>query len=153
MKTIFITSLAVFVLFSGCRSALKEDSRPVKITRQEETPTKSKAAGTKRSQDIVVSYNQDDECLIGKWPKKTTLMNIEEHKLPIRKVMQRFAEITRLNFIVADEVKGEVSGWVKKVPWTEALGAVLHTKNLVAVKEGNVVRILRREDWTKELDQ
>jgi type II secretory pathway component HofQ len=155
MKTIFTTFLilAVLVLFSGCCSNLKEDSGPVKVNRQEETRSNAETTGTKKSKDIVIASDPKPKCLIGEWPQKTSLMNIEEHKLPIGEVMQRFAKISRLNFIVADEIKGEVSGWVEKVPWTEALEAVLQTKNLVAVKDGNVARILRREDWIKEQAQ
>ena len=68
----------------------------------------------------------------------------------MREVLQRFARVSRLNFVMQDEVRGEVTVALTGVPWPKALRAVLLAKDLVAVLEGNVVRVLPRTEWERE---
>ena len=136
---------------------MKKDTNSFKLSRPVgEQQTQDTKAGDpmreKETKDLVVLIDEVHECLVGDWPEKATLISIEEHKTPVRDVLREFARISRLNFVVADEVKGEISGLVKAVPWTQALRAVLHAKDLVAIKEGNVVRVLTRDDWDREME-
>jgi type IV pilus assembly protein PilQ len=90
--------------------------------------------------------------LKGDWPReKVRRVNIAFHKTSLHNAFRFFAEVSALNIVVADEVKGEVTLELRNVPWTEALSAVLQTKRLVAIREGNIVRVLRQKDWQKEL--
>ncbi len=61
------------------------------------------------------------------------------------------AEVSNLNIITTDDVKGRISVRLVNVPWDQALDIVLKAKSLGAVQEGNVLRIaplstLRAED-------
>ncbi|WP_316348234.1 type IV pilus secretin PilQ [Desulfuromonas acetoxidans] len=60
----------------------------------------------------------------------------------IRKVMQLIAEISNLNIILSDDVKGNVSLRLHDVPWDQALDLILDIKQLGTISQGNVVRIL-----------
>ncbi|EAT16757.1 type IV pilus secretin PilQ [Desulfuromonas acetoxidans] len=60
----------------------------------------------------------------------------------IRKVMQLIAEISNLNIILSDDVKGKVSLRLHDVPWDQALDLILDVKQLGTITQGNVVRIL-----------
>lgn len=77
-------------------------------------------------------------------------MSLEETNAPVREVLQKFAYRSRLNFVLHDDVGGTVTAIVKGVPWTRALEVVLQAKGLVAVLEGNVVRVLTRREWEAE---
>lgn len=60
----------------------------------------------------------------------------------IRKVMQLIAEISNLNIILSDDVRGKVSLRLHDVPWDQALDLILNIKQLGTITEGNVVRIM-----------
>jgi type IV pilus assembly protein PilQ len=78
-------------------------------------------------------------------------------------VFRIIAEVSNLNIITADDVKGKVSLRLVNVPWDQALDIVLRSKSLGAAQEGNVLRIaplssLRKEeqdrfDAQKQIDQ
>jgi type IV pilus assembly protein PilQ len=78
-------------------------------------------------------------------------------------VFRIIAEVSNLNVITADDVKGKVSLRLVNVPWDQALDIVLRSKSLGAAQEGNVLRIaplssLRKEeqdrfDAQKQVDQ
>jgi type IV pilus assembly protein PilQ len=66
-------------------------------------------------------------------------------------VFRIIAEVSNLNIITTDEVKGKVSVRLINVPWDQALDIVLKSKGLGVSQEGNVLRIaplttLRSED-------
>jgi type IV pilus assembly protein PilQ len=66
-------------------------------------------------------------------------------------VFRIIAEVSNLNIISTDDVKGKVSVRLINVPWDQALDIVLKSKGLGVSQEGNVLRIaplttLRGED-------
>ena len=66
-------------------------------------------------------------------------------------VFRIIAEVSNLNIITTDDVKGSVSVRLINVPWDQALDIVLKSKGLGALQDGNVLRIapltaLRAED-------
>jgi len=63
----------------------------------------------------------------------------------VRDIFQLIAEVSDLNIIVSDEVKGTVTLRLIDVPWDQALDLILETKNLGMLKKGNVVRVLPKE--------
>jgi type IV pilus assembly protein PilQ len=66
-------------------------------------------------------------------------------------VFRIIAEVSNLNIITTDDVKGRVSVRLINVPWDQALDIVLKSKALGVTQEGNILRIapltsLRAED-------
>ncbi len=66
-------------------------------------------------------------------------------------VFRIIAEVSNLNIVTTDDVKGKVSLRLVNVPWDQALDIVLKSKGLGAKQEGNILRIapletLRREE-------
>ncbi len=69
-------------------------------------------------------------------------------------VFRIIAEVSNLNIITTDDVKGKVSVRLLNVPWDQALDIVLKSKALGATHEGNILRIaplssLRAEDMAR----
>ena len=56
-------------------------------------------------------------------------------------VFRIIAEVSNLNIITTDDVKGKVSLRLVNVPWDQALDIVLKSKGLGARQEGNILRI------------
>ena len=65
-------------------------------------------------------------------------------------VFRIIAEVSNLNIITSDDVKGKVSVRLVNVPWDQALDIVLRSKNLGATMEGNVLRIAPIASLQKE---
>ena len=63
----------------------------------------------------------------------------------IRKIFNLIGEVSDMNIIVAEEVKGTISLRLIDVPWDQALDLVMETKELGMLQAGNVVRILPKK--------
>lgn len=71
--------------------------------------------------------------------------------LDIIQFLQAIGEVSKLNIVASDDVKGTVSIRLRNVPWDEALDIVLKTKGLGKQEVGNIIRVaplgtLRKED-------
>ncbi len=65
-------------------------------------------------------------------------------------VFRIIAEVSNLNIITTDEVRGKVSVRLINVPWDQALDIVLRSKGMGAAQEGNVLRIAPVSSLQKE---
>ncbi|MCL1926746.1 MAG: type IV pilus secretin PilQ [Syntrophorhabdaceae bacterium] len=65
-------------------------------------------------------------------------------------VFRIMAEVSNLNIITTDEVKGKVTLRLVNVPWDQALDVVLRSKALGASQEGNILRIAPMSTIQKE---
>jgi type IV pilus assembly protein PilQ len=63
----------------------------------------------------------------------------------IRNILQLIAEVSNLNIIASDDVKGNITLRLIDVPWDQALDLIMEIKGLGIIKEGNVARILPKE--------
>ncbi|WP_425402582.1 type IV pilus secretin PilQ [Geopsychrobacter electrodiphilus] len=65
--------------------------------------------------------------------------------ISVRNVLQLIAEVSNLNIIASDQIKGEVTLRLTDVPWDQALALVLDITNLGMIQEGNVVRVMPKD--------
>lgn len=63
----------------------------------------------------------------------------------VRDILRLIAEISDLNIIASDDVKGNITLRLIDVPWDQALALVLDITNLGMLQEGNVVRVLPKD--------
>jgi type IV pilus assembly protein PilQ len=63
----------------------------------------------------------------------------------IRNILQLIAEVSDLNIIASDDVKGTITLRLIDVPWDQALDLIMEIKGLGMIREGNVARILPKE--------
>ena len=59
----------------------------------------------------------------------------------VHNVLRLLAEVSKLNIVATDDVRGKVTLRLFDVPWDQALDIVLQVLNLESVQEGNVIRI------------
>ncbi|HEX4843246.1 MAG TPA: type IV pilus secretin PilQ [Limnobacter sp.] len=64
----------------------------------------------------------------------------------IRTVMQVFADFTKMNLVLSENVQGKVTVFLKDVPWDQALEIVMRSKGLVSSQSGNVLLVSTPED-------
>ncbi len=68
----------------------------------------------------------------------------------IHDIFRVFSQISGLNFITSNDVKGTLTMELKDVPWDQAFALILQQKGLVAEREGNIVRITTASQMQKE---
>jgi type IV pilus assembly protein PilQ len=71
----------------------------------------------------------------------------------IHNILRLIAEVSGLNIITTDDVKGKITIRLVNVPWDQALEVILATKNLIRIEEGNVLRITTWETLKKEREE
>ncbi len=81
---------------------------------------------------------------------KGQLISIDFQDADIRQVLRIIAEVSGLNIVVSDKVKGKVTLRLEKVPWDQVLDIILQTYQLGMIKKGNVIRIVPIEQLKKE---
>ncbi|MBT0652832.1 type IV pilus secretin family protein [Geomobilimonas luticola] len=68
-------------------------------------------------------------------------VTLEFSDADVRKIFQLIAEVSNLNFLIADDVTGTISIKLVNVPWDHALDVILETKGLEMKRDGNIVQI------------
>lgn len=71
----------------------------------------------------------------------------------ITDVLRLLAEVSDLNIIASDDVRGTISLRLKNVPWDQAFEIILRSKSLDMVQEGNVVRVAPASKINKEREE
>jgi type IV pilus assembly protein PilQ len=68
-------------------------------------------------------------------------ISLDFKDVEIADVLRLIAEVSELNVIAGDDVKGKVTVRLVEVPWDQALDVVLLTKGLGFMRVGNILRI------------
>ena len=68
-------------------------------------------------------------------------ISLDFKNVPISDVLRLIAEVSDLNLVAGDEVKGAVTIRLVDTPWDQALDVVLLTKGLGFVRVGNILRV------------
>lgn len=70
----------------------------------------------------------------------------------VRKIFQLLSEVSNKNFVLGDEVKGNIDLKLVGVPWDQALDVILNTKELDKREEGNIILIRGKGKFKSLLD-
>ncbi len=68
-------------------------------------------------------------------------VSFEFKDIDIHNLLRIISEVSKLNIVVADDVKGTVTIRLRNVPWDEALDIILASKGLGKEIIGNVIRV------------
>lgn len=123
-------------------SEMKEASAPPPA---EKTPIQDKEASTETK---ATPEPEKDKTQVG--PYKKAKISLDFKDADLHNIFRLIAEVSDLNIITTDDVKGKITIRMVNVPWDQALDVILSTKNLVKVEEGNVLRITTSENVRKE---
>jgi type IV pilus assembly protein PilQ len=77
-------------------------------------------------------------------------ITLDFHDIEIRNLLRLIADVSKKNIVVADDVTGKVTVSLRNVPWDQALDLVLKSKGLGKEEMGNVIRIAKYEQISKE---
>src|SRR5690606_20415829 len=68
-------------------------------------------------------------------------LSLNFQNIEVRSVLQLIADVTELNLVASDTVKGNITLRLDNVPWDQALDLVLKTKGLDKRQIGNVLMV------------
>ncbi len=71
----------------------------------------------------------------------------------LRTVLRSISDVSGLNIILPEDYTASVTARLKNVGWRDALTAILNSQGLVASMQGNVLRIMLRDDFYDEINQ
>ncbi len=81
------------------------------------------------------------------------LISLDFQDADLDNVLRLMADVSGLNIVVGDSVKGKVTVKLLNVPWDQALDLVLRTHGLGQVREGNILRIDSLTNLSKQQDE
>jgi type IV pilus assembly protein PilQ len=82
-----------------------------------------------------------------------TKISLDFKDADIHNIFRLIAEVSNLNVITSEDVKGKITIRLVNVPWDQALDVILATKNLIKIEEGNVLRITTIDTLRKEREE
>ncbi len=106
-------------------------TREEKMRVPQEKPAKKEVQVTKPSKQALPVHK--------KYTGKKISLDFQD--ADIVNVLRLIAEVSRLNIVIGDDVKGKITMKMMNVPWDQALDVILHMKGLGKVYEDNVLRI------------
>lgn len=86
-------------------------------------------SGVKRQMVEIEGYQKGVKFKDSSWQDYPISLNL--NMVPLRKFFELIGELTDLNFIVGEEIKGELTIELNNVSWIEVLEMVLREKNLI----------------------
>lgn len=110
----------------------------------------AKPAVDNQSASRSIAVQQDTGMLAKTAKKKSNLISLNFSNIKVRELLQIIAQFTQLNFIINDNVSGDMSIHLRQVPWSEALAVILRAQNLGQRRIGNVVYIAPMDELLKQ---
>jgi len=127
-------------------AAKKTAKSPEKAT----TPPPKEAAASAPSN--ATGKNEGNNLL--QKPKYTgTKMTFDFQNADIHNVLRLIAEVSNLNIVAGDDVRGKITLRLRNVPWDQALDIILESKGLGKEQIGNVLRIAPKAKLKKEMQE
>ncbi|MEK6538638.1 MAG: type IV pilus secretin PilQ, partial [Nitrospirota bacterium] len=114
---------------------LKVNNPPAAVTSQ----VAAKVEKKEKSPDSPQSTNTVIEKKNGNYNGKKVSLDFQD--ADVVNVLRLLAEVSKLNMIIGDNVKGKITIKMLEVPWDQALNIILKMKGLGKIYENNVVRI------------
>ena len=74
-------------------------------------------------------------------PSHGRLIDLDVRDADVQEVCRLLADVGQVNIVVADDVHGTVTVRMKRVPWDQALLAIVEAKGLRAVHQGNIILV------------
>jgi len=74
-------------------------------------------------------------------PAHGRLIDLDVRDADVQEVCRLLADVGQVNIVVADDVHGKVTVRMKRVPWDQALLAIVEAKGLRTVREGNIILV------------
>jgi len=109
------------------------------ITAQGHMEDPSKRYGQPGASGLILEGQWDLQSVTG--GKAPRLINLDLVNADIHNVFRLISSVSGLNIVSSDSVGGKVTVRMDRVPWDQALAAILQSKGLGGILYGNILRI------------
>lgn len=82
-------------------------------------------------------------------PRAHEPISLNFQEVPLKTLLQVFADFSGLNLVAAEGVGGQVTVRLSDVPWPQALHIVLQAKGLAYRLEGRVLWVAPQDEWAQ----
>lgn len=142
-------------------AALISESQDVKLA-QEKTAKKKIILRRKRREaveakrDAIAHAKEEAAAAVAvAVPEKYTgrRISLDFQDADVVNVVRLIADVSGLNFVMSDDVKGKVTVKLNDVPWDQALEIILEIRNLGMERQGDILRIATLANLTKQRNE
>ncbi len=102
-------------------------------------------APEEKEEKVAYAEEKEEEPILPEKKYTGKRINLDMVDAEITDILRLLAEVSDLNIIASDDVKGTITLRLKDVPWDQAFDIILKTKGLDKVQEGNVIRVAPQE--------
>ncbi|MFY9270782.1 MAG: type IV pilus secretin PilQ [Candidatus Manganitrophaceae bacterium] len=134
---------------SDAVDVMKEDTPPSpspvdhkEILSEEETAEKAKKIDKTEKNEPVARQK-----FVGR------RISLDFQDAEIANVVRLIADVSNLNVVLGEDIKGKVTLKLINVPWDQALDIILKMNNLGQIREGNIIRIATLANIAKQQDE
>ncbi len=92
---------------------------------------------------VVVAQAADSSIVLKPMNTDQRLFTMEFRDAEIKDVLRALGQEHRLNIIVSDDVSGKLTLSFQKVTLQEAIDAILRVQNLIAFRDGDILRVVK----------
>ncbi|HPD61613.1 MAG TPA: AMIN domain-containing protein, partial [Thermodesulfobacteriota bacterium] len=118
-------------------------------TKPKEAVSETKTEGPQKDEAEVAPAEkktaQFTEAVLGEYQEQPiytgTRISLDFKDADINNILRLIAEVSNLNIVAGDDVKGTVTIKLNDVPWDQALDTILLSNNLGKTLDGNILRI------------
>jgi type IV pilus assembly protein PilQ len=82
-------------------------------------------------------------------PRADDPISLNFQEIPLKTLLQVFADFSGLNLVAAEGVSGQVTVRLSNVPWPQALTIVLQAKGLAFRVDGRVMWVAPQDEWAQ----
>jgi type IV pilus assembly protein PilQ len=93
------------------------------------------------TKEMAAGETKKAESLPGEKKYEGNKISLDFQDADINNIIRLIAEVSELNIITTEDVKGKVTMRLISIPWDQALDIILKTNKLDMVREGNIIRI------------
>ncbi len=117
---------------------------PKESPKAAEAPKEIQQAAEVPKEDITITQRQ------AKPPSGGTAISLDFQDANIKTVLRLLSEVGGVTIVSGDDVKGNVTVYMKKVPWNQALDTILDVQGLVKKQMGDVISVMTIEKKKKD---
>jgi len=134
---------------AGDKLVIESADQKVASTRQKSAPSSDE----EMSADLAPAFESNGKSQNTSKGYKGRKVTLEFADAEVRKIFQLLSEVSNKNFVLGDEVTGNISLKLVNVPWDQALDIILDTKNLDKREDGNIVIIKGKGKFKSQAEE
>lgn len=123
-----------------------KDNRMMWDFRNEVAKARAKTKVAKYAEEVTSGYSSAavqtaSRMAPSKKRYKGRRISLDLKDADILNILRLLADVSKINIVAADDVKGNITIKLRNVPWDQALDIILKSKQLDKVRNGNIIRV------------